>query len=152
MVLLRANQQLPLASFSNGQAVSEPKRVGSSQPISIEADITPDVANHLSSIPERQRNGVFRLSRLNPNRCSQCAIAKRQFDNIAVLEILPCCQLRTDEGSVAPDQLGKLSRQFLKPAIVGVPAVAKVYVRTKQNLQVGCWILSLGRLLAIYRS
>ena len=35
-------------------------------------------------------DGIFRLTRLNPDRRIQCSAAEIQFDDVAVLELFAC--------------------------------------------------------------
>src|SRR5438034_1608239 len=135
VVTLCANEQVLPPGLANSQAVTEPQCIGRAQWVGIESDIAPYAANNFPPIPQRQRHGIFRLARLNPDRRAQFAAAKCQLDNVAVLHACAFCQVRADERGVVPSQARKSARQFLEPAVVRITAVAHADIGTKKNFQ-----------------
>ena len=71
----------------------------------------------------------------HPNRSLHFAPAIVEFHQIFVLQAQPLGCPRTHERGIVPGEGGQRPRQFLKPPVVGEPAIEDKWVRAEHDFE-----------------
>jgi hypothetical protein len=136
VVILRARERRLLAGRNDFCANAECEGVRRPDRVGVEAGARADVAGARAAVAEVHGRAVVRMTDDGEERAAHGPSAVLQLDDLAddlsVLATFECgrafrAQLRgrhrTDQDCVIPGQPRDRLRQFLKPAVVGEPAV-----------------------------
>ena len=133
------------------QPAAEPGRVGRSQSIGVESDARADLSGPRRpwprwtvTAPRRARQDERRRphrpaldTAARPRRCRGRRAGRRAAVGPGGCPA-PCAVAGLMKRRIAPGQLGDRLGQFLKPAVVGEPAVVRARVGAELNLQPVC--------------
>ena len=104
VMMLRGGERMFLARLANRQTITEPQRIRRPHRIRVEPGALADASYLRAPITKMQRHRILRLPRLNPNRCFHFSSAKRQLRHVAIIDLFPRRQGRTNNRCIFPGQ------------------------------------------------
>ena len=103
--------------------------------IDVDADARPDPSRPAAAVPQEDRDRLIGLPRHDPGRYLHRAAASAELDHVFVFDAEPSRRRRAQKRRAVPRELRERLGQFLKPAVVRVPAVPDRRVGSEDDLQ-----------------
>src|ERR1051326_9329020 len=127
-MVLRAGKWIFFTCLTDRRSDGKIFTAGCAQEVGIEPCAFSNAARPNTPIAKSQPQGIIGQSGLNPNRATDIAVAKFDFDQIIVLDTQLDGRLAADEHCVIPSYFGDGVGHLLKPAVIIVPAIIDAVV------------------------
>src|SRR6201994_2353161 len=134
MMQLRDRERLVAAGLAQA-ALGEPRPNGRPYCIGVVAEAVADTSGAPATVAERHPNRVLGLSRHDPDRTKDAAVADDDLDVIAVGNGQALSKRRAHHDDIAPSQRRQRLRQLLQPSDIGKMSVPNRRVGPEDNVE-----------------
>jgi hypothetical protein len=132
---LGRGERIGLAGGMDFDGTSEPKGVGGTNKVGVEASSIADDAGILPSIAEVDEDGVVRFSGGDPNGACDAPPAIAYFHTVLIFDAQALRRAGAYVDGIVPGELRDVAREFLKPGITGIAAVVEERVELEDEFE-----------------